>query len=77
MSGELKIVLSDGSSYWFGRDDHFPDKVRIHGSDPHHWHYLPTDEAKRIVQQALEHHGEVEQGDATRFFLPVEGEETG
>jgi len=77
MSGELKIVLNDGSSYWFGRDDHFPDEVRIYSSDPHHWQYLPTDEAKQIVQDGLKNHAEVQQGDATRFFLPVAGEETG
>jgi hypothetical protein len=77
MSGELKIVLGDGSSYWFGRDDHFPEEVRIYSSDPHHWMYMPTSKAKQIVHDGMENDAEVQQGDATRFFLPEAGEETG
>jgi hypothetical protein len=77
MSGELKIQTSDGAVYWFGRDDHFPEEVRVYGSDTHHWSYMSTEEARQIVRQALGHHGEVQQGDDVRFFLPEQGEAVG
>jgi len=77
MSGELKIQLKDGTNYWFGRDDRFPNEVRIYGSDPHHWQYVPTEEAQQIVQRGLDHDAEVQQGDAIRFFLPEAGEGVG
>ncbi len=77
MSGELKIATSDGTSYWFGRDDHYPEEVRVYGSDPHHWSYMTTNEARQIVRQSLGNDGEVQQGDAELFFLPEEGEDVG
>lgn len=77
MSGELKIVTAEGASYWFGRDDHFPDEVRIYGADQRHWSYMPTSEARQLVRQSLTSDGEVQQGDAERFFLPDAGEAIG
>ena len=77
MSGELKITTADGVTYWFGRDDHFPDEVRVYGSDPRHWSYMPTGEARNLVRQSLTGDSEVQQGDAERFFLPEAGESIG
>lgn len=77
MSGELKIVTADGVTYWFGRDGHFPEKVRIYGADPRHWSYMPTGEARQLVRRSLGSDGEVQQGDAERFFLPDAGEAIG
>jgi len=74
MSGELKIQTGDGTIYWFGRDDHYPDEVRIYGQDTRHWSYMTTGKARSIVDQGLRD-GEVQQGDAVRFFSP-EGETT-
>ncbi|MGA7673099.1 MAG: hypothetical protein WBW04_21965 [Nitrolancea sp.] len=53
MSGELKIQTGDGTIYWFGRDDHYPDEVRVYGQDTRHWSYISTDEAHSIVDQGL------------------------
>ena len=74
MSGELKIQTGDGAIYWFGRDDHYPNEVRVYGQDTRHWSYMTTDEARSIVKQGLSD-GEIQQGDAVRFFDP-DGETT-
>lgn len=68
MSGELKIVTADGKNYWFGRDERFPEEVRIYGSDPRHWQYVLVSEARQIVSEGLTSGGEVQQGDPVRFF---------
>jgi hypothetical protein len=68
MSGELEITTEDGKTYWFGRDEGFPAEVRIYGADTHHWQYMPTDRARQIVRESLEHGGEVQQGDSLLFF---------
>ena len=77
MSGELKIQLKDGTNYWFGRDDRFPDEVRLYGPDTRHWKYLPTSEARQIVRQGLDEDAEIQQGDAVLFFSPEAGENVG
>lgn len=77
MSGELQFVAADGTSYWFGRDDRFPDEVRIYGPDPNRWRYLPADEARKIVSEALDDGGEVQQGDPVLFFQEEEGHSVG
>jgi hypothetical protein len=77
LSGELKITTSDGTTYWFGRDDHFPEEVRIYGADTRHWAYMSTNEARQIVRQSLTDDGQVQQGDAERFFLPDAGADIG
>ena len=69
MAGELKIVSRDGTTYWFGRDDRFPDDTR-------HWQYMLTPEARHIVREELDRGAEVQQGDPVQFFQPS-GEDVG
>ena len=76
MAGELKIVSRDGTTYWFGRDDRFPDEVRVYGADTRHWQYMLTPEARHIVREELDRGAEVQQGDPVQFFQPS-GEDVG
>ena len=68
MSGELRVVTEDGKDYWFGRDERFPGEVRQYTGDPRHFDYLPTPQARQVVDDALAHGGEVQQGDPVLFF---------
>ena len=69
MSGELKITTEDGKTYWFGKDDRFPDEVRIYGAaNRDRWTYMLTSQAHQIVDDGLQHGGEVQQGDPVLFF---------
>ncbi|MDI3340055.1 MAG: hypothetical protein QJR03_05940 [Sphaerobacter sp.] len=68
MAGELRIMAKDGTVYWFGRDEHFPQEVRQYTGDAHHWKYVPTREARALVREVLDRGGIVDQGDAALFF---------
>ena len=74
MSGELKIQLKDGTNYWFGRDDRFPDEVRIYGSDTRHWKYVPTGDAQQLVHHGLHQDADVQQRYPIRIYQPYEGD---
>lgn len=76
MSGELRVVTDDGKDYWFGRDERFPREVRVYGGSTRTWEYLPTGQAHDIVQDALDHGGEVQQGDPVLFFRPESDQPT-
>lgn len=73
MSGELRVVTSDGKNYWFGRDERFPREVRVYGGSTHTWEYLPTDQVRGIVREALDQGGETQQGDPVLFFREDDG----
>jgi hypothetical protein len=77
MSGKLEILTEDGTIYWFGRDERFPTEVRVYGADTRHWQYVPTDRARQIVRESLEHGGEVQQGDPPLFFSTSEEQAPG
>lgn len=69
MSGELKITTEDGTTYWFGKDERFPEQVRIYGAaNQNHWTYMPLSQAREIVSSGLRDGGEVQQGDPVLFF---------
>lgn len=68
MSGELKILTSDGATHWFGRDERFPDEVRVYTGDTRRWDYMPLEQVRSLVNDGLRNGGEVQQGDPVLFF---------
>lgn len=77
MSGELKILTADGAIAWFGRDERFPEEVRVYTGDTRHWDYLPLNQVRQIVDDGLGNGGEVQQGDPVLFFRTDEQEASG